>query len=122
MQDPQVLKERGDVLYKASSYEEAIVQYSAALECVPSPTDKLCVAIFGNRSMCYLRLEDYEATLRSETLRLLENVKIAGKCEANVAGTVKGQQQSTLHMSKGFCVPVKPLGSWGGLRRPLNRT
>ena len=60
--DADELKEEGNALYKAGEYARAIERYSAALEF--AETDKLRIAIFGNRSMCHMQLEEYEAQLR----------------------------------------------------------
>ena len=53
-------------MYNANRFDKAIMKYTAALACHNIETE-LCVAVLGNRSMCYLRLEDYEMTLRYES-------------------------------------------------------
>ena len=62
--DAEALKEEGNAFYKAADYVNAIKKYDAACEWAES--DKLRIAVLGNRSMCHMQVGNYQDQLRFE--------------------------------------------------------
>ena len=53
-------KERGNKRFQGRQYEQAIIEYTKALEISPDPMHKDVSVFYGNRAQCYFSLNRFE--------------------------------------------------------------
>ena len=53
-------KERGNKRFQGRQYQQAIVEYTQAIELSPEPAHKDVAVFYGNRAQCYASLEEYK--------------------------------------------------------------
>ncbi|WOL15800.1 tetratricopeptide repeat protein 1 [Canna indica] len=73
LKQANALKEEGNKLFRAGQYEDALLQYEAALQIaseLPSSVD-VCSMCHGNRAVCFLKLNRYKDTV-TECTKALE--------------------------------------------------
>lgn len=70
---PERLKEQGDALYKAASFEEAIKSYTRCLEAISDKQSALALKCYGNRAACYKQISNFDGTIGDSTAVLEVN-------------------------------------------------
>ncbi|KAI9208219.1 TPR protein [Polychytrium aggregatum] len=66
------LKEEGNVLFRASEFDEAVLRYEAALQALPDDCSNDRSVLYGNIAACRVRQDDHKAAVEccNQALRL----------------------------------------------------